>query len=1029
MKCSFCKMDIPQWDLKIDDYIIITKDVRNAYHIHGTEKKGVKEEFAKLLLAGIDPTKSHQCHLCIPPVTISDGDSPITDHLLLTRSKDNHFHTHGNIDNKEIVREMAEELFAQAGIEAYKEKEKKEPPSEIVFKNRQAIGDILTMTAGIRDFHRAFPNVKVGVNSTAMHIWDNNPNIDHDFSMEVAADKEKQEKYILEVGPGFLTNKSNMWNLHLCNAFRVDIENKLGITIPQGEVRPDIWMTEEEYNKPPMIEGAYWVFISGGEPGWPVKMYPNDRWQEVINSLPEIQFVQLGLKGHPYPVLENVINFMGKTEDKNTGIRDLFHIFLHAQGTMGLVSMQMHLAAAFNLPAMILAGAREPMWFTHYLGQQYIQTNGCLPCAEVTACWKCKVEGCVDHQKSKKMEGQANIPPCVDIIHPQEIVTGIRKYYDGGRLKYGQKIQNKFFKNIVKEAKGFNVYKQKWGAETKKIEQQTKIETTKNLASIEHLPEKYGVQWGHGSITMQDWKFIDSCIEKYKFKTVLEFGCGLSTLLFSEKLEKVISYEVTTSWVEKVRTKSKSNVEIRVWDGHVVQEEIDNFDFSFVDGPIAYGGAEKIQSNRETAIQIAVEKSKFIIIHDAARLTEMEWQKQYLPEKFSLISKSGCRCTLWARKDIPGMEIDKVWMRSNSIEIGTKQDEVVKDRGTVQIEVKKEEEIVVCRRTESTGKTIRFAFNGRGDGGAEKSITWMANTLYDMGYSVIYHSPNGVACGTFQRDGNKNILIKDYTTVDETCDILFYYTNDSIWNLHDPKYEKFYNLHADRKVMGLNYKVGDIGKVEWSKGWDHHLFLSSDLCNEVKKRMPEITTCIMAPPTPIEQYLGIQLDYELPIKIGRHSSQGDSKYPKDMVEILWKIINCREDVYYRLMPKPSFLKEQEFESRVIVHPRNNPPIPEFLSLCNCFNYILPDGYTEGGPKVVMEAMAAGLPVITHNRSGMKDRVVEGTGWLCETIDEMVEVIRELTPEILKEKGTAAKEYARQVFIPGRWINEILGKVL
>jgi hypothetical protein len=196
-------------------------------------------------------------------------------------------------DDRSVVEDFIKAEAEYIDLPFYKTVDEIEPPQKIVFHNRQAIGDILTMTCAIRDFKNKFPETKVGVSTVAMHIWDNNPYIDHSF---------RDSRFQLNVGPGFLTNKSNSINLHMCNAFRVDIENKTGLSIPQGPIHPDIWMTEEEYNRPPLIDGPYWIFIYGGEPGWPSKQY--HRWQEVINILrDDIKFVQLGVKNHPYPKL------------------------------------------------------------------------------------------------------------------------------------------------------------------------------------------------------------------------------------------------------------------------------------------------------------------------------------------------------------------------------------------------------------------------------------------------------------------------------------------------------------------------------------------------------------------------------------------------------------------------------------------------------------------------------------------------------------------------------------------------------
>ena len=76
--------------------------------------------------------------------------------IISAKYKDDHFH-HIMPDDDEIVKEILEDAAAQCGLDLYANKEK-EPPEQIVFKNRQAIGDILTMTCGIRDFKKKFPN-------------------------------------------------------------------------------------------------------------------------------------------------------------------------------------------------------------------------------------------------------------------------------------------------------------------------------------------------------------------------------------------------------------------------------------------------------------------------------------------------------------------------------------------------------------------------------------------------------------------------------------------------------------------------------------------------------------------------------------------------------------------------------------------------------------------------------------------------------------------------------------------------------
>ena len=884
----------------------------------------------------------------------------IQDWIISLKMKDGSIH---NVtpDNEEVRDELVEDLLSYTNLSpALKTPSeiKAEAPKEVVFHNRQAIGDILTFTAGVRDFKKAFPDTKVGVLSTAMHLWDHNPHIDHNF---------RDEKHIVKIGPGFLTNRSNQWNLHMCNAFRLDIENKLGVTFPQTDIRPDIWMTEEEYKRKPLIDGPYWVFIYGGEPGWPVKQY--HRWQEVINILREdIQIVQLGVKGHPYPVMNGAVNYIGKTQDKNTGIRDLFNIFLHSQGSLGLVSMHMHLSAAFGNPCVVVNGAREPAWFTNYFGHQYIQTNGTMFCGLYTACWKCKLEGCRNLVKPDNIgpgHPSTQVPKCIEIIEPEEIAEGVRKYYKGGRLEYGKKIPNKFFKNITKEAKIFV---------------QPKAEVVD-----ENLIGSYGMKWGGDSITDRDWIFIKEVFKDEKIETVLGFGSGLATLLIGTMVEKIITYESMTGWLNKIKPMADPKKhEFRTWDGITVPARATDpnpYDFAFVDGP---PGGE----NREWAVKFASENANLIIVHDAGRVPERKWQSKYLEKDFEMVSKGGHRCHYWKRKTLIEPQ--------------------------VMIEDLKD------------GKpTAKMVTTTRGYGGSERSTINIMEMLLAKGYNVEL-VPTGVVSGEYGKNIPKGVSVaKSFDRVKEPCDLMVFYCSDTIWNFNKPEYTNVMpHVQAKRKVMVVNFKVGGAGQVEWTKGWDKYLFLNSTHEADLIERMPGIQTAVMAPPTPLDVYFETTPNYNFPLKLIRHNSQGDNKHHLDTNTMIRDILRLDSSIEFHYMPAYSQCMDHP---QVYKYPKNNPPVHHFLKNGNCFWYRLPDNYTEGGPKVIMEAMASGLAVIADNHSGPKDRVTEETGWLCDTWDDYVEVIKYIinNPNVIMEKGINAKEYAKKYFIAEHWIDEIL----
>jgi glycosyltransferase involved in cell wall biosynthesis len=136
------------------------------------------------------------------------------------------------------------------------------------------------------------------------------------------------------------------------------------------------------------------------------------------------------------------------------------------------------------------------------------------------------------------------------------------------------------------------------------------------------------------------------------------------------------------------------------------------------------------------------------------------------------------------------------------------------------------------------------------------------------------------------------------------------------------------------------------------------------------------------------------------------------------------ILSIDSSIEFHFMPPKSNMINHK---NIYKYKKNEPPVYEFLKNGNCFFYSLPPNYSEGGPKVCCESMAAGIPVICDNHSGMKDRVNNETGWKCDNYNQYLEVIKEIlkNPEIIKIKGEAARERARKEFIKERWFEEIL----
>jgi len=319
---------------------------------------------------------------------------------------------------------------------------------------------------------------------------------------------------------------------------------------------------------------------------------------------------------------------------------------------------------------------------------------------------------------------------------------------------------------------------------------------------------------------------------------------------------------------------------------------------------------------------------------------------------------------------------------------------------------------------------LKIVTKGAAYGGAERSIVQIARLFDYEGYRVQLCTP-GRPHPAILNDLPHSVSWTQRVTGE--CDTLLCYPSDLVFELDKEQYRCFENVQAQRKVMALTYKLGKVGRVEWTKGWNAYLFLSTALETAFLDRMRGtglIDTHVLAPPVDLAPFLGIRRDKEIsgrPLRIVRHSSQGDKKYDGSLEMIMRQCQN----VEFEFMPGPSWLKTG---SRITSHPEATTPqgVAQFLARGDCFWYLLPDGYTDQGPRVIVEAMAAGLPVIAENRDGAADRVRDDCGWRLDQRADAVTIINTLTPQILKQKGQAARQRAIDAFSPRKWFAAISG---
>lgn len=298
-------------------------------------------------------------------------------------------------------------------------------PRKVMLTQRQSPGDILTMSRAVADLKKSYPDYQIDVDSPCPAIWENNPNL-----TKLDRNDTEVEKFDITYDE---INQSGWRGHHFSDAFRHDIEKKLDIKIEKTGIRPELWVSEQEQHWINQVEtefgwtGPFWLLNAGNKPDNELKLY--HRWQEVVDLLNKwfggaVRIVQIGHKDHNHPKLNGVYDLIGKTD-----LRQLIRLGWWAHGTMGPLSFQFVMSAAFTQPHVVVAGGKEGVRWHLYPHGRYVYTNGALKCCSWDGCWKGgKLGGCID-----RLNGS---PRCFALIEPSEIADAVTLYYRGGMLDF-----------------------------------------------------------------------------------------------------------------------------------------------------------------------------------------------------------------------------------------------------------------------------------------------------------------------------------------------------------------------------------------------------------------------------------------------------------------------------------------------------------------------------------------------------------------------------------------------------------------
>jgi len=347
---------------------------------------------------------------------------------------------------------------------------------KLLLCNEQSPGDVLMMTAAVRDLHINHPEKYLtDVCTPCPEIWQNNQRLTRmawrrakdgedgphvtdvtdrsgDVKVRIVLEDKEIEPHYLEYD---LIHRSNHAPYHFLHGFTHCLEDILGIRIRMTAFHGDIHLGREEKEWISQVAetghgGPFWIVVAGGKYDYTAKWWDPARYQKVVDWFQDrVKFVQCGESHGPasdgkhfHPPLRNVIDLRGRTD-----LRQFIRLIHHSSGVLCPVTFAMHAAAAVptrdgrNRPCVVVAGGREPAQWEAYPEHQYLHMNGVLDCCDRGGCWRSRCQQVGDgdekddHLCSRPVQvtRSLRIAECMHMISAEEVIRRIETYLRGRR--------------------------------------------------------------------------------------------------------------------------------------------------------------------------------------------------------------------------------------------------------------------------------------------------------------------------------------------------------------------------------------------------------------------------------------------------------------------------------------------------------------------------------------------------------------------------------------------------------------------
>src|SRR5271166_532016 len=152
---------------------------------------------------------------------------------------------------------------------------------KLILRNFQSPGDIVMLTAAVRDLHKSYPNnFLTDVRTPCGSLWENNPLITS------LSDADPEAEVVDCHYP--LIHCSNQVSFHFLQGFTEFLNQRLELSTVPSVFRGDVHISALEKSWLSQVEEItsedtpFWIINAGGKYDYTIKWWSHQRYQRVV---------------------------------------------------------------------------------------------------------------------------------------------------------------------------------------------------------------------------------------------------------------------------------------------------------------------------------------------------------------------------------------------------------------------------------------------------------------------------------------------------------------------------------------------------------------------------------------------------------------------------------------------------------------------------------------------------------------------------------------------------------------------------